>query len=585
MSHGAPNLAGVYANLTGDQGDPFPTFSTLLASVYPPGTTAPANIQDNPFPIAKIDLISHKNNFGQSEVSDRLPQGGVWGDDVSVELSGFSIFTLTKNQSLPFPTPTIGGTAQSFTPGTNLVIFDSSTGIQYENPNNTLAPQKIIFPYNVTFTQASIAQFPTSDPPTTLLLTASITTPTVGVLNASLPMMFGKGVDPYFVNVTNITPPNAPITQEVLNAYYLSQDLRMFTVTPGINPRPIVGTQHLANAPTFDSNNQTFDGAFLYIQALLTYLNAEYGDPTWIDPFPYPGSILPEVDIYTKDSSVSPYTYGAAPDKWQNFNFAVARVRLEAPAGTQVNNVRVFFRLCGTQTPDTDYNTNTYYPRVTDSTSTPIYPLAGPGLITVPFFATSNQPDFTQADNIEHGPTKGVNCKTITTQLGKESRWLYFGCFLNVYDPTVNFLRVGTHHCLLAEISYADFNITASNGNTPNPENCAQLAQRNLSIAWAENPGPATKLVPQTFDLRPSAVVTGINVPPELARPDELLIDWGNTPPGSTASIYWPQVNASDVISLARQLYGSNYLTQVDPQTFSKSSLTCPMVGPSNRYR
>ncbi len=145
---------------------------------------------------------------------------------------------------------------------------------------------------------------------------------------------------------------------------------------------------------------------------------------------------------------------------------------------------------------------------------------------------------------------------------------MYFGCFLNVYDPTVNFLRVGTHHCLLAEISYVDY-IVASNGNTPSPENCAQLAQRNLSIAWAENPGPATKLVPQTFDLRPSAVVTGTDVPPELARPDELLIDWGNTPPGSTASIYWPQVNASDVISLASQLYGSNYITQVDPQTFS----------------
>ncbi len=344
VTYGAPNLVGLYKNLTGDDGDPFPTFSALLASVYPPGTTAPADIQDNPFPLAKIELISHKNNFGKSEVSDQLPQGGVWGDDILVELSGFSIYTLTKNQSLPFPTPTIGGSAQSFTPDTNLVTFDSSTGIQYENPNDTLAPQKIIFPYNVTFTQASIAQFPTIDPPETLILTASITTPTVGVLNASLPMMFGKGADPYFVNVTNITPANAPVTQEVLNAYYLSQDLRVFTVTPGINSKPVVGTQRFANAPTFDPNNQTFPEAFQYIQDLLTYMNAEYSDPTWIDPFQDPGSILPETDVYTADSSVFPYTYGVAPDQWQNFNFAIARVRLEAPAGTQVNNVRVFFR-------------------------------------------------------------------------------------------------------------------------------------------------------------------------------------------------------------------------------------------------
>lgn len=473
---------------------------------------------------------------------------------------------------MPLPTPTIGGSAQNFGSG-NLVTFDAGKGIQYENPNDTLSPQKIIFPYNVTFTWASISAFPTTDPPEALLLTASITTPTVGVLNASLPMMFGKGADPYFVNVTDITLPNAPITQEKLNAYYLSQDLRVFTVTPGIEPRPVYGTQRFANAPTFDPNNQTFAEAFQYIQDLLVYMNKEYSDPTWIDPFQDPGSILPsQVDVYTQDSSVTPYVYGVYPDQWQNFNFALARVRLEAPAGTQVNNVRVFFRLCGTQTPDTDYNINTYYPRQTDDgtpTGTPIYPLAGPGLITVPFFATSSQPDFSQNDNVEYGPTKGVNCKTITIQPGQESQWLYFGCFLNLYDPTVNFLRVGTHHCLLAEISYADFNIVASNGNVPSPENCPQLAQRNLSAVFAENPGPATKLVPQTFDLRPSAVVTGTNVPPEVSRPDGLLIDWGNTPAGSTASISWPQVNASDVITLANQLYGSNYLPQVDTRTFS----------------
>jgi hypothetical protein len=571
---GKPNLVETYQTLTGIQDDPFPVFSTLLASSFPPGTTAPATLQDNPFPLARLDFISHKNDFGKSEVTDRLTQGGTWGDDIWVQLTGFSIFTLTQNLSLLIDTPTIGGTANGFnTDGTSLVTFDKATGIRYENPDDTLSPQKIMFPYNVAFTQASLAAFPSSNPPTTLILTASMTTPTVGTLTTTMPMMFGMGADPYFMNVTDVTPANSPVTQSVQNPFYLSQDLRAFTVTPGIESRPVVGTQRFANAPTFDPNNQTFPEAYQYIQDLLVYMNKEYSDPTWVDPFSNPGSILPDqVDIYSQDSSVTPYVYGVSPDKWQNFNFALARVRLEAPAGTQVNNLRVFFRLCGTQTPDTDYNTSTYYPSYTDSSGTPVYPQSGPGLITVPFFATSNQPDLTVSatgDNPEYGPTQGVNCKNITIQTGQTSLWVYFGCFLNLYDPTVPFLRVGTHHCLLAEISFPNFLIAATNGNTPSPENCQQLAQRNLSTIFAENPGAATKLVPQTFDLRPSAVVTGTNVPPEVSRPDELLIDWGNTPAGSIASIYWPAVNVTEVITLANQLYGSNYLSQVDGRTFS----------------
>ena len=49
--------------------------------------------------------------------------------------------------------------------------------------------------------------------------------------------------------------------------------------------------------------------------------------------------------------------------------------------------------------------------------------------------------------------------------------------------------------------------------------------------------------------------------------PDEIMIDWGSTPPGSTAYIYWPQVLASDVIGLASQLYVTHFLTAADANT------------------
>jgi hypothetical protein len=46
-----------------------------------------------------------------------------------------------------------------------------------------------------------------------------------------------------------------------------------------------------------------------------------------------------------------------------------------------------------------------------------------------------------------------------------------------------------------------------------------------------------------------------------------MVIDWGNTPLGSTASIYWPQVQAIDVIRSARLLYGIEQFSLSDAHT------------------
>jgi hypothetical protein len=56
--------------------------------------------------------------------------------------------------------------------------------------------------------------------------------------------------------------------------------------------------------------------------------------------------------------------------------------------------------------------------------------------------------------------------------------------------------------------------------------------------------------------------------------PDELMIDWGTLPPGSTASIYLPGVSAYEVLEMASRMYTSHSLSAFDQHT-----LECPASG------
>ena len=79
---------------------------------------------------------------------------------------------------------------------------------------------------------------------------------------------------------------------------------------------------------------------------------------------------------------------------------------------------------------------------------------------------------------------------------------------------------------------------------------------------------PALK-IPHTFELRPTA--SGM---PKGTRPDELMIDWGNVPSGSTAEIYLPAVGADAIIAMADALYTSHLLKRADAHT-----VRCPAAG------
>jgi hypothetical protein len=255
-----------------------------------------------------------------------------------------------------------------------------------------------------------------------------------------------------------------------------------------------------------------------------------------------------------------------------NYNFAVARVRLRGLSGDVAKNVKVFFRLWSTQTADTDFQPSTTY-LSTQTGGHPSAPLVGVGNHTIPFFATGNL-----GANTDYN-AGGVNNHDITLDIG-DQKWAYYGCFLNVYDSanvingqTVQALLNGTHHCLVAEIASDEAPILNSSAVTLSPENSDKLAQRNLQFTASDNPGgAASHRIPQTFDVRPSLPL--IDAPGTLLNyPDELMIDWGNTPVDATANIYWPQVNASDVLALAAKLYSHSELSASDPHTIS-----CPVT-------
>jgi hypothetical protein len=549
---GANELSGVYRNLTGDTNDPFPYFKQLLDAAFPSTTTSsiPGPNRDNPYPVGALSFWVDKNTFGKDEVTDVLasPANGLFSNSFWLVLEGFNRQVLGTTVPGPFT-----GAAAGFA---GLAIPADASGAQYELGTNQFVPQRIRFPFDVQFSVGSLGAFP-----------ASGSAPLEGALNASMTILgrqfsaatileFVPGADPYFTNID----PSAD------NVFWLSQDLRVFTATPSLNNVPVPG------GPVFGSDDVA--GAYGYIQALMRYLNATYGDPTGNDPFNAAAGVLPaQAAAYDGDSSVTPQTVVGGTGH-ANYNFGVARVRLRGTAGPagEAQNVRVFFRLWSTQSADTDYQPGSTYPSHLDAGGLPDWPQPASDGHTIPFFATSNSPNLADPNNLEYG-SAGVNNLTVMITSG-DSRWAYFGCFLNVYDAgnlvngvTVQSLLTGTHHCIVAQIAYDGAPIVNAGGVTERPENSDKLAQRNLQITHSSNPGQAaTHRIPQTFDLRPSPAPAAS--PAELAGyPDELMIDWGATPAGSLASIYWPQVSASDVLRLAAQLYGTHQLSAGDPQT------------------
>lgn len=497
-------------------------------------------------PNGTLSFWVDKNTFGKDEVQDVInTSGGKFVQAFWLVVEGFSKDTFS---SLDVTVPTPTGSFANL----NGVTITENPNTDFENGADPSAIQRIRIPFNITFSSASLADFPSTG---TQLFSLSAFLQTNGntVSGTTTSTLFElvAGADPYF---TNVDP-----TQN--NVFYLSQDVRVFTATPGQNAIPVPG------GPAFPGDSVS--GAYSYVQQLLTYLNTNFSNPSGADPFK---SILPgQGSAFTADSSVTPFTINFNPFNFQihnNYNFAIARVRLRGSSGAagEATAVRVFFRMWTTQSPDTDYQTGSTYPFNADASGLPGSPQVGAGHITLPFFATGNLPVNTDYS------TGGPNLQNVEIPSGRDTTWAYFGCFLNLYDSgnvidgrQIQGWLTGTHHCIVAQIAFDGTPIPS--GSTP--EASDKLAQRNLQVTLSDNPGPAsTHRIPQTFDIRPSDIAGQTN------QVDELMIDWGSVPRGSIASIYWPQVQAADVLALANSLYPSHTLTAADANT-----IQCKVTG------
>ncbi|MBV9965669.1 MAG: hypothetical protein JO008_08235, partial [Alphaproteobacteria bacterium] len=450
-------------------------------------------------------------------------------------------------------------------PGLTVTVQAASPEI----PSQQDTVQRILYPCTVQFTKTAaqtVAQggiFPSPGTPPNPTV-APITSSTISIggrlLTAESQLILEPGADPYFANFA---------TNQV---FYLSDDLRVFTVTPGINNAPI---DAIALNPT-DNTNWDSAAAYSYIQGLLQHLNSTkaYTDPTGTDAF---SKFPDQTNALSGDSSVtptSPNPANATGTPFANYNFAVARVRLDGAANSSSGaNVRVLFRLFAAQTSDTDFQSSTYPSNPNDPEGLPLEPVLGVGNVTIPFFATGNYEG--NSDYQKQTDYSGTSINNQPVNIGASGQTLaYYGCYLNIYPTTntittsngkqaVQSLLPSTHSCVVAQLVY---------DNAPYPANIQQgpefsdnFAQRNLQITFSDNPGGAASHVcPQTFDLRPGPAPGSGQL---QDYPDELMIDWGDTPIGSLATIYWPAVAASEVLTLAEKLYSVHTLTAADANT------------------
>jgi hypothetical protein len=281
-----------------------------------------------------------------------------------------------------------------------------------------------------------------------------------------------------------------------------------------------------------------------------------------------------------------------------SFNFAICRVRIRGttptgPGTTQATNCRVFFRAFQAQNTVSTFDTSTTY------RETPIVPDYGtrvplPGVqtdaatgkaeyVTLPFFAV-DRVNLNGPANLRMQPADAPNVQTISPKTGQEID-TYFGVWLDMnqstplfpqFAPPSDYDNVGgtfgtagyhlqsintafnnaPHQCLIAEVAFDDITIspTADTGTSD------KLAQRNLAYINGPNPGAvASRRMPHPVQVRAT--------PPLALNADELMIEWGATPAGSTASLFLPAVPATAIMALADDLYSRHPLELIDAHT------------------
>lgn len=435
----------------------------------------------------------------------------------------------------------------SFTFSPGVTEISAPQLVSGPTPNGTPTipggPQRFTYVYALNFT--GTADFPT--PPTE--------TKTIQ-LNATI-----QGVSAFCT--FELTDQSAPYMVPG-STTWLSNDIRVFQAGPD-NPPPWAGPLGLI-VP--NSGNPTND-ATRYIQSVLASLAS--------NPSAFDGIPAGETASELFNAQFAP---GANPPS-PIYDFAVARVWYQDP-GEQAQSVRAFFRAFPALSISTAYEPATYA-RWSDGVefghTVPLLgsqTVGGQDYVTIPFFAEPRVDATTVSMDTQ---TDAPNIQTIPAVTGSAPSTTFFGCWLDINQPeqtpfpanpvgagpftgpTVSILSMlgSLHQCLTVEIAFDPVPIPL--GATPGSS--GMLGQRNLAIGPVVNPGhPASRAVSTPFELRSTPVELDAG-----ARPDELMINWGEVPEGSEATLYLPGVQAREMIEEAQSLYGLVALTLDDPHT------------------
>jgi hypothetical protein len=471
-------------------------------------------------------FIIERSTLGQDEIDARraTPQGAVVPDAFRVVVDGFNagqIGVAGPGSLLPVASPVTG---------MNIVC----TGNTSDTGNYGSEVQRFTFHYNIDFGATDTA-FTFGG--ATLLVTLNVSVSTV---SASAEIELIKQPDPFILHG---------------DPAWLSVDLRVFHVRSGDTKFGATMGPDASFAPAF-------------IQSVMANLTAGQGtfggDSFQALPTDEQGSSL---FVFPQDSS-----------GFDVFNFAVAKVHYIGLIGA--NDVRVFFRTFQAQSTNTAFDPSTTYRGALDPHGEKIA-LAGiknGEYVTIPFFASPRINTTAQSMNKQ---TDDPNVQNIPAGAGGAEVEAFYGCWLDINQPFKNvipitvdpffpdgpfgFLGFSTplpiqqailrnpHQCLVAEISFDPVAIPFGK----DPGNWDKLAQRNL--AWSDL-GSGRAL--DTFEVRAT------QVPPSPAEPaDELMIDWGNVPKGTVASIYMPQVSADQVLDMASRMYTTRRLLRADDHT------------------
>lgn len=540
LSHGDPNVTfiGEYFGLdASEQG---------FYAVWTDTRTGIQELWGDIVPVKRCAFIVERSTLGQDEIDARRgrPGGPVVPDAFRIVVDGFTAAQLGV----------VG-------PASTKAVASPAAGIAITCTGNTSATgdygpeiQRFTFHYNIDFGPDDTA-FGFAGETEFLTLNANI----LG-LTASAQIELIKQPNPFILHG---------------DPGWLSIDLRVFSVFEGQAKFGATMGHDPSQAPAFIQQ----------VIANLTAGQGSAGGQTFDGDLP-----VEEAENLFVFPRIGPFGLGP-----QVFNFGVAKVHYIGLIGA--TNVRVFFRLFQAASTDTSFSTSTTYRRATNPTGQPI-PLAGiigDEYVTIPFFATPRvDSTVVGMDQQRDSP----NIQPIAAGSGGAEVFTFFGCWLDINQPRKdghdnNVLPVRTpgsnidgpftdpshppltiqqailrnpHQCFVAEIAFDPVPIPA--GKTP--YDWDKLAQRNL--AWSDIPNPGgdgSRTALSTFEVRPTPL--GLSAG---QSPDELMIDWGNVPAGTRASIYLPAVNVDDVIKNASAMYTTHALTRVDSHT-----LSCPARG------